>query len=90
MLCTETIWTLEDSQRITITMEKSVQTWWSCFLKGDAEIDTAKVESTKKIGEYDGSTQGTIRKIMFDQNQKMKGEANSDQILAAELMKDAW
>ena len=40
------------------------------MFEGDEEIDTSKVESTKKIEEYDGQTQGAIRKIMFDQNQK--------------------
>jgi len=29
-------------------------------------------------------------KIVFDQNQKHKNEPTSDQILAADLMKDAW
>ena len=27
---------------------------------------------------------------MFDQNQKIKGEATSDQILTANVMKEAW
>ncbi len=57
---------------------------------GHEEIDTTKVESTKKVEEYDPATQGTIRKIMFDQNQKMKGEPSSDQILTGNIMKEAW
>ena len=39
---------------------------------GGKEIDTTKVDSVKSIDEYDGETQGAIRKIMFDQDQKAK------------------
>merc|ERR1712187_234396 len=54
------------------------------------EIDTTKVESTRAMEEYDGETQGAIRKIMFDQNQKVQGKPTSDQIRTADMMKDAW
>merc|ERR1712113_463217 len=49
-----------------------------------------KVESTRSMEEYDGETQGAIRKIMFDQNQKLMGKPNSDQLRTAEMMRDAW
>ena len=39
---------------------------------------------------YDGETQGAIRKIMFDQNQKALGKPTSEQLKTAEVMKDAW
>ena len=86
----ETVWTLERGERLNVTLDKKTQTWWKSLLVGHQEIDTSQVESTKKIEEYDGETQGTIRKIMFDQNQKIKGEATSDQILTANVMKEAW
>ena len=35
------------------------------------QIDTSLVDSTCKIDEYDAETQGAIRKIMFDQKQKV-------------------
>jgi len=40
--------------------------------------------------EYDGETQGAIRKIMFDQTQKVQGKPTSDQIRTADIMKEAW
>jgi hypothetical protein len=85
----DSVWTLDDG-KINITLEKQRQTWWKCVLEGDEEIDTTKVESTRRIDEYDGETQGAIRKIMFDQNQKMMGNPTSDQLRTAEIMKDAW
>ncbi|CAE8682931.1 unnamed protein product [Polarella glacialis] len=85
----ECMWQLE-GQQVIISLDKSRHTWWKCVLQGDQEIDTTKVESTRSMEEYDGETQGAIRKIMFDQNQKIQGKPNSDQIRTAEMMKDAW
>lgn len=66
------------------------KTWWKSVFEGDPEIDTSKVESVKRIHEYDPQTQGNIRKIVFDQNQKAQGLPTSDQIRTADLMKGAW
>lgn len=86
----DSMWTLDDNVRVVLTMEKVRHTWWKCVFEGDEEIDTTKVESTRRIDEYDGETQGAIRKIMFDQNQKAQGKPTSDQIKTADIMKDAW
>merc|ERR1711979_26411 len=83
------IWHIDDKQ-LVLVLEKARETWWKCVLEGDEEIDTTKVESTRSMGEYDGETQGAIRKIMFDQNQKVQGKPTSDQIRTADMMKDAW
>mmetsp|Transcript_51828 Transcript_51828/g.116870 ORF Transcript_51828/g.116870 Transcript_51828/m.116870 type:complete len:369 (+) Transcript_51828:119-1225(+) len=85
----DSVWHL-DENKLVISMEKQRQTWWKCVLEGDEEIDTSKVESVRRMDEYDGETQGAIRKIMFDQNQKIQGKATSDQLRTAEMMKDAW
>mmetsp|Transcript_80089 Transcript_80089/g.179229 ORF Transcript_80089/g.179229 Transcript_80089/m.179229 type:complete len:361 (-) Transcript_80089:70-1152(-) len=86
----ETIWHLEENKQVVLSLEKGRETWWKCVLEGDEEIDTTKVESTRSMEEYDGETQGAIRKIMFDQNQKVQGKPTSDQIRTADIMKDAW
>merc|ERR1719230_295187 len=87
--CDQCMWHLDDG-KVIISLEKQRQTWWKCVLEGDKEIDTTKVESTRTMDEYDGETQGAIRKIMFDQCQKTKGEPTSDQIRTADIMRDAW
>lgn len=48
-----------------------------------------KVDSTTKISEYDGETQGAIRKIMFDQRQKSLGLPTSDQLNADAVLERA-
>lgn len=86
----ETMWHLDSNRQLVMSLEKHRDMWWKCVLEGDPEIDTTKVESTRKMEEYDGETQGAIRKIMFDQNQKLQGKPTSDQIRTADIMKDAW
>jgi len=87
--CGQCMWQLDDG-KVIISLEKQRQTWWKCVLEGDNEIDTTKVESVRTMDEYDGETQGAIRKIMFDQAQKAKKEPTSDQLRTADMMKDAW
>jgi len=86
----ESLWNLEERERLVLSLEKVKKTWWECVFRGGPKIDTTKVESVKRIEDYDEGTQGTIRKIVFDQNQKHQGKPSSDQIRTAELMKGAW
>jgi len=74
----DSLWTLESNKTIVLTLDKCVETWWKSVIKGDPEIDTQKVDSTRHVHEYDAETQGTIRKIMFDQRQKQRGLPTSD------------
>lgn len=76
----ESTWTIEGCA-LLLTLDKVKKTWWATVLAGDDEIDTQLVDSTRKIGEYDESTQGALRKIMFDQSQQRLGLPTSDQIL---------
>lgn len=74
----ESMWTFVSGQKdecpeIVITLGKTVKTWWKQVIIGHPEIDTSKVDSTKNINDYDSETQGTIRKLMFEQRQKMLG-----------------
>merc|ERR1712039_722532 len=85
-----TMWHGEENAQLVLSLEKQRETWWKCVLEGDQEIDTTKVESTRSMEEYDGETQGAIRKIMFDQSQKVMGKPTSDQIRTADVMKEAW
>jgi hypothetical protein len=76
----ESTWTIE-SNALLLTLEKVKKTWWAAVFVGDDEIDTHLIDSTRKISDYDESTQGALRKIMFDQNQQRLGLPTSDEIL---------
>lgn len=86
----ECLWSLErDSTTLQISLEKTKKTWWASALQGHDEIDTSLVESTRAIHEYDGETQGAIRKIMFDQQQKQSGLPTSDEMLQESIFEQA-
>ena len=59
------------------------------MIKGDAEIDTTKVDSTRNVSDYDPVTQGHIRKIMYDQRQKALGLPTSEEQKTNELLEKA-
>jgi hypothetical protein len=80
----ESTWTIE-SNALLLTLEKVKKTWWAAVFVGDDEIDTHLIDSTRKISDYDESTQGALRKIMFDQNQQRLGLPTSDEILGKGL-----
>jgi len=75
------MWTLLDNKCVQITLEKfDNMKWWSCFMKGDAGIDTKKiVPENSKLGDLDGETRMTVEKMMYDQRQKALGKPSSDQ-----------
>lgn len=93
----ESTWTIEDNV-LLIVLDKKEKTWWdTVFSNTEASssnsnnqnkniIDTALIDSTSKISEYDHATQGMIRKIIFDQRQERLGLPKSDDILRKEAV----
>jgi len=76
----ESTWTLEGGI-LVLVLYKSDKTFWKTVIEGDEEIDTDQVDSRRKIDQYDESTQGLLRKMIFDQNQERRGLPKSDEIL---------
>lgn len=87
----ESMWTLDTTTHssninessksetcVVLNLEKRVETWWKSILVGEPEIDTTKVDSSRKINEYDEQTQASIRKIMYEQQQKRLGLATQE------------
>ena len=68
----DSFWSIEKSgakSTLSVTLEKfEGKNWWNCFLQGDIEIDTQKVEpENSKLSDLDGDTRATVEKMMFDQ-----------------------
>jgi N-terminal conserved domain of Nudc./CS domain len=75
----ESTWSLEGGV-VQVILYKSVPTFWSHVLQGDAEIDTDLVDNRRDIHSYDETTQAKLRQVMFDQGQMAKGLPTSDQL----------
>lgn len=85
----ESIWSLEGNRMLQLSLEKIRPTWWASVFTGDPEIDTSRVDSTRKIDEYDATTQGAIRKAMFDQQQQQRGLRSSDDLAMEQMLAKA-
>ena len=64
-------WNVErdgDKSTLNVQLEKTdFKNWWNCFLQGDIEIDTQKVEpENSKLSDLDADTRATVEKMMFD------------------------
>ena len=69
----ESYWSIEDNQSLLINFEKSSEVIWKQVLVGDDEIDTKKVDNSKKLEEFDWETQGHLRKVLYEQERKRQG-----------------
>ena len=83
----ESFWSFEaETSVLTVSLDKTQETWWDSVIEGEPEIDTQQVDSTRAVEDYDEQTQATIRKIMFDQDQKRKGLPTSDEMKKYEIL----
>mmetsp|Transcript_62447 Transcript_62447/g.71633 ORF Transcript_62447/g.71633 Transcript_62447/m.71633 type:complete len:343 (-) Transcript_62447:206-1234(-) len=85
----DSFWNVDDGA-LLLNLEKATEIIWKSVFKGDQEIDTTKVDNTKKVEDYDDTTQGAIRKIMYEQNRKMRGLKTSDEEKQEEMLRKAW
>jgi len=62
-------WSLADDT-ILLMLTKKRETWWPSVVQGHPEIDTSKVDSSKRLDEYDADTEAAIRKLLAQQQQE--------------------
>ena len=83
-------WTLEDGQSLIFFLEKANEVIWKSAFKGDKEIDTKKVDNSKRIDEFDNETQAALNKIVYEQNRKRNGLPTTEEEKKLEQLKEAW
>ena len=52
----DSYWSIEDRKWLNITFEKGYEAIWKAVIVGDAEIDTKKVDNSKRVEEFDLET----------------------------------
>lgn len=89
----DSIWTIEDGEKDERVVHLAIQKWagqwhwWDSAIKGDAKIDTQKIEpEPSNLSDLDGETRSTVEKMMFDQRQKQMGLPTSDEMKKQEMM----
>ena len=86
----DSTWNIEDGETIILNLEKSTENIWKTVCKGDPEIDATKVDNSKDISQFDGETQGALRKIVYEQRRKAQGLPTSEEEKQMEMLKKAW
>lgn len=82
----DSFWSIEDAQFLNLNFEKASETIWKTVILGDAEIDTKKVDNSKKIDEFDTETQGHLRKVLYEQERKRMGLPTTEEEEQMKLM----
>lgn len=59
-------WNIEEKKFLNLNLEKANEAIWKCVLVGDEEIDTSKVDNSKRLDEFDEETQGHLQKVLYE------------------------
>jgi hypothetical protein len=86
----ESNWSLEDNKNLILFIDKAQEIIWKSAFKGHKEIDTKKVDNSKRIDEFDNDTQAALNKIVYEQNRKKNGMLTTEEEKKLNAMKDAW
>jgi len=91
----DSLWTVEDDENGQRVIHLAIQKWggqyhwWDSAIKGDAKIDTQKIEpEPSNLSDLDGETRSTVEKMMFDQRQKQMGLPSSDEMKKQDMLKN--
>ncbi|KAK8537831.1 hypothetical protein V6N12_043977 [Hibiscus sabdariffa] len=76
----ESCWTLEDHETVSILLPKCKQwEWWKSLVKGDPAIDTRRcLPGVRRLDGLGYEAERHMRKLLFDYGQKCKGLPTSE------------
>lgn len=86
----ESMWTVEEKKFLVVTLTKTnmqYEEWWPHVVTSEPQMDIKTlVPPSKHIRDLDQGAQATVAKMMYDQNQKMKGLPTSEEQKMQEMM----
>ena len=78
----ECVWSLhretDRPAQVVLVLDKAMETWWPSVTRGEPEIDTTLVDSTRPITDYDEETQKAIQNLVAEQLEKRRQEGGGD------------
>lgn len=86
----DSYWLVEESSSLILYLDKLTEVIWSSAFKGHKEIDTKRVDNSKRIDEFDNETQSALNKIVYEQNRKKYGLPTTEEEKKLEQLKKAW
>ena len=82
----DSFWNIEDKKYLNIVFTKAYEAIWKTIIMGDKEIDTKKVDNSKRIEEFDLETQGHLQKVLYEQERKRQGLPTTEEEQQQKLM----
>ena len=86
----DSYWLCEEAGSVILYLTKLTEVIWKNAFKGHKEIDTKKVDNSKKLDEFDNETQSALNRIVYEQNRKKNGLPTSVEEKKLEALKEAW
>jgi hypothetical protein len=86
----DSFWSIEDGERLILTLTKAQEVIWKTIILGDKEIDPKQVDNSKRLDEFDVETQGHLHKVLYEQNRKLNGLPTTEEMEQQKLMEKVF
>lgn len=86
----DSFWSIEDGNKLILTLAKASECIWKTIILGDKEIDPKTVDNSKRLDQFDEETQGHLHKVLYEQNRKLNGLPTTEEMEQQKLMEKVF
>ncbi|XP_054612636.1 nudC domain-containing protein 3 [Dunckerocampus dactyliophorus] len=84
------LWSLEPSNCVVLSLNKMSEVWWKAVLKGEEEIDVNQINRERSMATVDEDEHAVLDRLTFDYHQKLQGKPQSHEMKVHEMLKKGW